>query len=803
MEFKLTNKTKAILAVVAGVLTLALVIGGSVAIANAVKKNKQDNCEHEYNAGTVLYEATCTKQGVTLYTCTLCEKELMEDIPANGHTETKIPAVAATCTVSGLTDGVKCAACDEVLVAPTKVPILGHNIVLDKAIAATCTVSGLTEGSHCQRCSETVKKQEVVPASGHHVITVDGTSATCITTGKTSGSKCSRCNTVFSAQEIIPVLGHDLTEFEAKAASCVEHGWNAYAVCDRDGCKYSTYKEIAAFGHSFENGICQTCGFTYGDDHVHIYEYEGEIVQPTCTENGKKVMTCECGEMEETSISATGHSYSGRVTTAATCELDGVKTYTCLNCEHSYKETVLALGHDYEARITTTVTCETNGVRTYYCNICTYYYTEEITATGHNYGDWETTKQATCEENGMKTKTCSNCGGVETQTITAYGHSYNNGVITTSPTCEQDGVKTFTCGSCGDSYTSVVTKVGHYYYGGEVTTEATCTKNGIKTYVCERCSKEYTEEIPATGHSYVDGACEVCGQAILNENLKMSYITPSDTDITGSRPKVRFNCHIRKTAVNDITSDPTKELGMIVVSEEAITEFGGTTDTDWYYALTEAGVPFTYLEGTMDTDTLNSYNNTFYATRSMAFKELNTKYFAIPCIKTVTGDRASYEYADILTPGNSYTNYPNYSASTTSLVHSLLNTYVYKGNTGLTSTEVTNAKKFLNEAIDLADGLSASDGVDAKLKVSMVTSVSFAAGSSKTVTLSISPLALSKFGMAWEDVLVSSELVSGTVCSKSLDDYGNLTLSATAKGTTKVYVCLWGIEYGPIVVTVT
>jgi len=385
----------------------------------------------------------------------------------------------------------------------------------------------------------------------------------------------------------------------------------------------------------------------------------------------------------------------------------------------------------------------------------------------------------------------------------AYGHSYDNGVITKNATCEADGVKTFTCGSCGDTYTSVVAKVGHYYNAGKVTAEATCTTAGVKTYVCQRCNKEKTEDIPAMGHTYVNGACETCGQALLNENLKMSYALPSNMDITGTRPKVRFNCFIRKTAVNDITSDPTKELGMIIVSEDAITAFGGTTDTDWYYALTEAGVPFTYLEGTMDTNTLGSYNNTFYATKSMAFKELNTKYFAIPCIKTITGDRASYEYADILTPGNSYTSYPNYSSSTTSLIHSLLNQHMYKGETELTSTEVTNAKKFLNEAIDLANGRTSSDGVDAKLKVSMVTSVSFAAGSSKTVTISISPIALSKFGMDWDDVLVKTELVSGKVCSKDLDEYGNLKLSATEKGTTNVYVYLWGVKYGPIVTTVT
>lgn len=803
MDFKLTNKTKAILGVVAGVLTLALVIGGAVGISNAIKKNKQDKCEHEYNIGTVLYEATCTKQGVTLYTCEKCGKELMEDIPANGHTETKIPAVPSTCIATGLTDGVKCATCETVLVAPVKIPILGHNIVLDKAVNATCTTAGLTEGSHCQRCNEVIKKQVTVPASGHQVVTVEGTAATCVSTGRTSGSKCSRCDTVFSAQEIIPVLGHDLTAFEAKAASCVELGWEAYEVCNREGCKYSTYKEVPALGHNFENGICQMCGFTFGDDHVHIYEFESEIIQPTCTTSGKKIMTCECGEAEETILEATGHTYTSTITTAATCETDGIKTYTCVNCEDSYKETVLALGHDYESRVTTPVTCEENGVRTYYCKICTYYYTEEITALGHTYGAWETTKAATCDENGMKTRVCQNCADIETQTITAYGHSYNNGVITKTPTCTENGVRTFTCGSCGDAYTKTISKYGHTYDDGEVTLEATCTTDGIRIYVCDRCDQEYTETISATGHNFVDGECETCGQAILNANLKMSKVTSSDVNMTGSRPMIRFTGYIRKTAVNDITSDPNKQLGLILVTEEDITDFNGSTNTDWYYALKEADVDFTFLSGKIDTDTLSSYNNTFYATKSMTFKELNTKYFVIPCIKTITGDRASYEYADILTPGNSYTNYPNYSVTATSLIHSRLNTYMYKDETGLTASEVTNAKRWLNEAIDLANGKTSSDGVDAVLKVGMATTVNFTAGGSKTITISISPLSLAKFGMDWDDVVIQTELVSGKVCSKTLDDYGNLTLSASTAGKTNVYVYLWGVKYGPIVVTVT
>jgi hypothetical protein len=122
----------------------------------------------------------------------------------------------------------------------------------------------------------------------------------------------------------------------------------------------------------------------------------------------------------------------------------------------------------------------------------------------------------------------------------------------------------------------------------------------------------------------------------------------------------------------------------------------------------------------------------------------------------------------------------------------------------MTATEVTNAKKWLNEAIDLANGLSASDGKDEKLKVSMVTTVSFTKDSTKTIALSIAGKSLSTFGLEWDDLTVKTELVSGNrVCNTSLDDYGNLTLSATETGKTNVYVYLWGEKYGPIVVTVT
>ena len=212
MNINLSKKAKIIIGVVVGVLVVAGIVGASIAIANGVKKNKQAKCEHVYGEGEITAEATCEEAGAIMYTCGECKYVLTEEIPANGHVNTVIEAVPATCTKKGLTDGVKCVTCEKVLVSPVDTPMLGHNVKALKAVAATCTTAGKTEGSMCTRCNEVLKEQTVIPAKGHTVVEMKGFAATCTEEGKTNGSKCTDCGKVFSEQEVIPALGHNVVE---------------------------------------------------------------------------------------------------------------------------------------------------------------------------------------------------------------------------------------------------------------------------------------------------------------------------------------------------------------------------------------------------------------------------------------------------------------------------------------------------------------------------------------------------------------------------------------------------------------
>ena len=79
--------------------------------------------------------------------------------------------VAATCTAEGSYDEVvKCAECGEELSRTAKtVEKTAHTPKIDPAVPATETTTGLTEGSHCEDCKVVLVAQRVVPMLSHGI----------------------------------------------------------------------------------------------------------------------------------------------------------------------------------------------------------------------------------------------------------------------------------------------------------------------------------------------------------------------------------------------------------------------------------------------------------------------------------------------------------------------------------------------------------------------------------------------------------------------------------------------------------
>jgi hypothetical protein len=98
------------------------------------------------------------------YSCA-CGETKTEAIPATGHTVVIDPAVSATCTKAGKTEGSHCSVCGTILVAQATVAMTDHTwnagVVTE---AATCTTTGVKTYT-CSSCQTT--KTEAIPTTDH------------------------------------------------------------------------------------------------------------------------------------------------------------------------------------------------------------------------------------------------------------------------------------------------------------------------------------------------------------------------------------------------------------------------------------------------------------------------------------------------------------------------------------------------------------------------------------------------------------------------------------------------------------
>ncbi|MDD6527839.1 MAG: hypothetical protein PUF31_08595, partial [Oscillospiraceae bacterium] len=252
--------------------------------------------------------------------CSVCGEILtaQEEIPATGHTEETIPGKAATCTETGLTDGVKCSVCGEILTAQEEIPALGHTEETVPGKAATCTETGLTDGVKCTVCGEILVAQEEIPTLNHRIIDTKAEEATCVHLGYTAGKYCLDCAKYISGHEEIPgeLADHKLVKIYAADPTCYREGQTAGFMCTNKGCTYReggevlkkvphTYNEWTENGdgtHTAECSVCKEAGQPYTWPTSEDCTFEWVIVSVAdCENDGLKEYKCSvCGYVSET-----------------------------------------------------------------------------------------------------------------------------------------------------------------------------------------------------------------------------------------------------------------------------------------------------------------------------------------------------------------------------------------------------------------------------------------------------------------------------------------------------------------------
>lgn len=98
------------------ILFLAVIFTALVVVLFANSCKAEDEHVHLFVDLRVVSDSTCAREGSALRTCTSCGTQELSPIAKKPHTEKVIPALAATCTDGGLTEGKICTVCGEIMV---------------------------------------------------------------------------------------------------------------------------------------------------------------------------------------------------------------------------------------------------------------------------------------------------------------------------------------------------------------------------------------------------------------------------------------------------------------------------------------------------------------------------------------------------------------------------------------------------------------------------------------------------------------------------------------------------------------
>ena len=483
-------------------------------------------------------DADCTHASGAKYTCTKCGATKFEAYPedigeaAKGHTPVAIPAVAATCKTTGLTEGSECAVCHEILVAQEEVPVDADAhvpVVAKKLKDAICGKQNGINRMECQLCHANLG-YEVVDASEHKAVEVSRVEATCGKDGVIN-YKCERCGETLES-EVIPATGEhtfdkDNTDYiKTVDATCVDNEKIVY-LCTVCGAESEPEELVgSALGHK-----------------KVLDETDPAYKAVSCEEDGLNTYKCErCGEKLEPEVEkATGkHQWNEGKPVNASCTEDEHIVVECTICHKTESRELpggqKALGHDYKKDVTP-ATCAKEGYTTVTCSRCDYHDITDKTPVDPNNHTWKIThlKDASCTATGIDRRVCVDCGKSEYIVSDKLAHVYNDdNAVITDPTCVTEGKISNTCTVCGKTdvvgtipatgkHTPVeIPETDTMSAGEKCSVCGTILKEPVKKADCEHKNRELIDAVPATCTSTgldVGLRCADCGKVLAAQTV--------------------------------------------------------------------------------------------------------------------------------------------------------------------------------------------------------------------------------------------------------------------------------------------